>query len=47
MKWCSGRGGNIIKRYQFGKGERVVNREGGMEFTGKIVLYCYREAKCM
>ena len=34
-------------RWQFGKGERVVSREGGMEFKHKIVLYCFREAKCM
>ena len=47
MKWCGGRGGNIIKGWQFGKGERVVNREGGMEFTDKIALYCSREAKCV
>ena len=24
---------------------RVVSREGGMEFKGKIVLHCSREAK--
>ena len=47
MKWCGGRGGNIIKGWQFGKGERVVNREGGREFTDKIALYCSRGAKCM
>ena len=47
MKWRGGRGGNIIKGWQFGKGESVVNREVGMEFRDKIVLYCSREAKCM
>ena len=47
MKWCGGRGGNIIKGWQFGKGERVVNRGGGMKFMDKIVLYCSREAKYM
>ena len=47
MKWCGGRGGNIIKVWQFGKGERVVNRESGMEFMAKIALYCSREAKYM
>ena len=38
------RGGNIMK-CQFGKGERVVSREGGMEFKDKIVLYSLRESK--
>ena len=33
-------------RWQFGKGGRVVSREGEMEFKDKIVLYCSREAKC-
>ena len=32
-------------RWQFGKGGRVVSREGWMEFKDKIVLYCSREAK--
>ena len=31
---------------QFGKGGRVVSREGGMKFKDKIVLYCSREEKC-
>ena len=35
-----------VMRWQFGKGCRVVSREGGMEFKDKIVLYCSREAKC-
>ena len=35
------------KGVAIGKGERVVNREGGMEFRDKIVLYCSRDAKCM
>ena len=34
-----------VMRWQFGKGSRVVSREGGMEFKDKIVLYCSREAK--
>ena len=46
MRWYDRRGGNVM-RWQFGKGERVVSREGGMEFKDKIVLYCSREAKCM
>ena len=46
MRWYGPRGGNVM-RWQFGKGERVVSREGGMEFKDKIVLYCSREAKCM
>ena len=32
---------------RFGKGERVVSREGEIEFKGKIMLYFFREAKCM
>ena len=32
--------------WQFGKGGRVVRREGGMEFKDKIMLHCSREAKC-
>ena len=46
MRWYSRRGGNVM-RWQFGKGERVVSREGGMEFKDKIVLFCSREATCM
>ena len=46
MRWYGLRGGNV-KRWQFGKGKRVVSREGGMEFKDKIVLHCSREAKCM
>ena len=46
MRWYGGRGGNVM-RWQFAKGERVVSREGGMEFKDEIVLYCSREAKCM
>ena len=46
MRWYGRRGGNVT-RWQFGKGERVVSREGGMEFKDKIVLYCSREVKCM
>ena len=33
-------------RWQFGKGGRVVSREGGMESKDKIVLYCSCEVKC-
>ena len=33
-------------RWQFGKGGRLVSREGGIEFKNKVVLYCSREAKC-
>ena len=46
MKWCGQRGGNVM-RWQFGKGQTVVSREGKMEFKDEIVLYCCREAKCM
>ena len=46
MRWYNQRGGNVMKE-QFGKGERVVSREGEMEFKGKILLYFFREAKCM
>ena len=46
MMWYGRRGGNVI-RWQFGKGETVVSREGGMEFKDKIVLYCSKEANCM
>ena len=45
VRWHGQRGGNV-KRWQFGKGRRVVSREGGMEFEDKIVLCCSREAKC-
>ena len=45
VRWHGQRGGNV-KRWQFGKGRRVVSREGRMEFEDKIVLYCSREAKC-
>ena len=45
MRWYGPRGGNVM-RLQFGKGGRVVNREGGMEFKDKSVLHCSREAKC-
>ena len=44
MRWYGWRGGNVM-RSQFGKGERVVSREGGMEFKDKIVLYSLRESK--
>ena len=43
MRWY---GGNVM-RLQFGKGETVVSREGGMRFKDEIVLYCSKEAKCM
>ena len=33
-------------RGQFGKGEKVVSRECGMEFKDRIVLYCSRDVKC-
>ena len=33
-------------RWQFGKGGRVVSREGRMESKDKIVLYCSCEVKC-
>ena len=46
MRWYGRRGGKVT-RWQFGKGERVVSREGGMEFKDKIVLYGSGEAKCM
>ena len=32
--------------WQFGKGGRLVSREGGIEFKDKVVLYCSMEAKC-
>ena len=32
--------------WQFGKGGRVVSREGWMEFKDKIVLRCSRKVKC-
>ena len=44
-EWHGRRGGNVM-RWQFGKGGRVVSREGAMEFKDKIMLYCSREAKC-
>ena len=34
-------------RWQFGKGETVVSREGEMEFKDEIVLYFSKEAKYM
>ena len=46
MRWYGRRGGNVM-RWQFGKGETAVIREGGMEFKDEIVLYCSREAKCL
>ena len=46
MRWYGWRGGNVM-RCQFGKGETVVSREGGMEFKDKIVLYCSKEDKCI
>ena len=46
MRWYGRRGRNVM-RWQFGKGETVVTREGGVEFKDKIVLYCSKEAKCM
>ena len=46
MRSYGRRGRNII-RWQFGKGERVLGREGRVEFKDKIVLYCSREEKCM
>ena len=45
MRWHGQRVGNVV-RWQFGKGGRVVSREGGMEFKNKIVLHYSREAKC-
>ena len=45
MRWHGQRDGSAMG-WQFGKGERVVSREGGMEFKDKILLYCSREAKC-
>ena len=45
MRWHSWSRGKVV-RWQFGKDEKVVSREGGMEFKEKIVLYCSREAKC-
>ena len=44
MRWYGRRGGNVM-RWQFGKGERVVSREGGMEFKDKIVLYSLQESE--
>ena len=46
MRCYGWRGGNVM-RWKFGKGKRVVTREGGMEFKDKIVLYYSREAKCV
>ena len=46
MRWYGRRDGNVM-RWQFGKGETAVIREGGMEFKDEIVLYCSREAKCL
>ena len=46
MRWYGRRGGHAM-RWQFGKGERVLGREGGVEFKDKIVLYCSREEKFM
>ena len=46
MTWYGRRGGSVM-RWQFGKDETVVSREGGMEFKDEIVLYCSKEAKCM
>ena len=44
MRWYGQRGGNVM-RWQFGKGERIVSREGGMEFKDKIVLYSLQESE--
>ena len=44
MRWHSRSGGKVV-RWKFGKDEKVVSREGGIEFKDKIVLYCSREAK--
>ena len=44
MRWYSRSGGKVV-RWKFGKDEKVVSREGGIEFKDKIVLYCSREAK--
>ena len=35
VRWHGQRGGNM-KRWQFGKGRRVVRREGGMELNFQI-----------
>ena len=44
-RWHGRRSGKVV-RWQFGKGERVLSREGGTEFNDEPVLYCSREAKC-
>ena len=36
MKWCGGRGGNIMKGLQFGKGERVVKEKVGWNLGTKL-----------
>ena len=46
MRWYGRRSGNVM-RCQFGKGETVVSREGGMKFKEEILLHCSKEAKCM
>ena len=35
MRWYGRRGGNVL-RWQFGKSERVVSREVGVEFKDKM-----------
>ena len=34
-----------MTRWQFGKGESIVSREGGMEFKDKIVLCSLQESE--
>ena len=36
MKWCGGRGGNIMKGLQFGKGEKVVKEKVGWNLGTKL-----------
>ena len=41
-----GQVGRHLMTWQFGKGGRLVSREGGIEFKDKVLLYCSMEAKC-
>ena len=45
VNWHGQRAGNVM-RWQFGRGGRVVSKEGGMEFKNKIVLCWSSEAQC-
>ena len=44
MRWYGRRGENVM-RWQFGNNERVVSREGGMEFNEKNCVVLLQGSK--